>query len=34
MIASIQLENTIIGRGSQGACCQDELIGVKMPVKK
>jgi hypothetical protein len=25
--ASVQLENKITGRGSQGACRQDELIG-------
>jgi hypothetical protein len=28
-IASVQLENKITGRESQGACRQDELIGGK-----
>jgi hypothetical protein len=32
--ASAQLENKIIGRESQGACRQDELIGCKPPVVK
>jgi hypothetical protein len=32
--ASVQLENKITGRGSQGACRQDELIGGKPPVVK
>jgi hypothetical protein len=32
MIASVQLENKIIGRESQGACRQDELIDGKPPV--
>jgi hypothetical protein len=30
--ASVQLENKITGRESQGACRQDELIGGKPPV--
>jgi hypothetical protein len=34
MTASVQLENKIIGRDSQGACRQDELIGSKLPVVK
>jgi hypothetical protein len=29
---SVQLENKNSGRGSQGPCCQDELIGGKPPV--
>jgi hypothetical protein len=29
MTASVQLENKISGRESQGACCQDELMGGK-----
>jgi hypothetical protein len=33
-MASVQLENKITGRGSQGACRQDELIGGKPPVVK
>jgi hypothetical protein len=32
--ASVQLENKNSGRESQGACCQDELIGGKPPVVK
>jgi hypothetical protein len=32
--ASVQLENKNSGRGSQGACRQDELIGGKPPVVK
>jgi hypothetical protein len=32
--ASVQLENKITDRGSQGACHQDELIGGKPPVVK
>jgi hypothetical protein len=28
------LENKITGRESQGACCQDKLIGGKPPVVK
>jgi hypothetical protein len=32
--ASVKLENKIIGRESQGACRQDELIGGKPPVTK
>jgi hypothetical protein len=32
--ASVQLENKITGRESQGACRQDELIGGKPPVVK
>jgi hypothetical protein len=31
---SVQLENKITGRGSQGASRQDELIGGKPPVVK
>jgi hypothetical protein len=31
MMASVQLENKITGRESQGACCQDELISGKLP---
>jgi hypothetical protein len=31
---SVQLENEITGRESQGACRQDELIGGKPPVVK
>jgi hypothetical protein len=27
----VQLENKNSGRGSQGVCCQDELIGGKLP---
>jgi hypothetical protein len=34
LTASVQLENEITGRGSQGACRQDELIGGKPPVVK
>jgi hypothetical protein len=30
--ASVQLENKNSGRGSQGACREDELIGGKPPV--
>jgi hypothetical protein len=30
----VQLENKNSGRGSQGACRQDELIGGKPPVVK
>jgi hypothetical protein len=30
----VQLENKNSGRGSQGACRQDELIGDKPPVVK
>jgi hypothetical protein len=30
----VQLQNKIIGRGSQGVCRQDELIGGKPPVVK
>jgi hypothetical protein len=33
MKTSIQLKN-IVGRESQGACRQDELIGSKVPVVK
>jgi hypothetical protein len=32
--ASVQLENKITGRKSQGACRQDELIGGKPQVVK
>jgi hypothetical protein len=32
--ASVQLENKITGRESQGVCRQDELIGGKLPVVK
>jgi hypothetical protein len=32
--ASVQLENEITGRESQGACHQDVLIGSKPPVLK
>jgi hypothetical protein len=32
--ASVQLENKITGRESQGACRKDELIGGKPPVLK
>jgi hypothetical protein len=32
--AGIQLENKIIGRGSQGTCRQDELIRGKPQVAK
>jgi hypothetical protein len=32
--ADIQLENKITGRGPQGACRQDKLIGGKQPVVK
>jgi hypothetical protein len=32
--ASVQLENKITGRETQGACRQDELIGGKPPVVK
>jgi hypothetical protein len=32
--ASVELENKITGRGSQGACRQDELIGGEPPVVK
>jgi hypothetical protein len=32
MTSSVQLENKITGRESQGACRQDELIGDKPPV--
>jgi hypothetical protein len=32
--ASVQLENKNSGRGSQGACCQDELIDGKRQVVK
>jgi hypothetical protein len=32
--ASVQLENKITGHESQGACCQNELIGGKPPVLK
>jgi hypothetical protein len=31
---SVQLENKITGRESQGACRQDELIAGKPPVAK
>jgi hypothetical protein len=34
IIASVQLENKITGRESQGACHQDELMGGKLPVIK
>jgi hypothetical protein len=34
MTASVQLENEITGRESQGDCRQDELIGGKPPVVK
>jgi hypothetical protein len=34
MTASVQLENKITGRESQGACRQGELIGSKPPVVK
>jgi hypothetical protein len=30
--ASVQLVSKATGRGSQGACRQDELIGGKLPV--
>jgi hypothetical protein len=32
--ASVQFENKITGRESQGDCRQDELIGGKPPVAK
>jgi hypothetical protein len=32
--ASVQLENKNSGRGTQGACRQDELLGGKPPVVK
>jgi hypothetical protein len=32
--ASVQFENKITGRESQGLCRQDELIGGKPPVVK
>jgi hypothetical protein len=35
MTASVQLKKkNIVGRESEGACCQDELIGGKPPVVK
>jgi hypothetical protein len=34
IIASVQLENKNSGRGSQGACHKDEMIGGKPPVVK
>jgi hypothetical protein len=34
MTTSVQLEKEIVGRESQGACRQDELIGGKPPVVK
>jgi hypothetical protein len=34
MSASVQLENKIGGRKSQGACRPDEVIGGKPPVVK
>jgi hypothetical protein len=34
MPASVQLENKMTGRESQGACSQAELIGGKPPVVK
>jgi hypothetical protein len=34
MTASVQFENTITGRDSQGSCRQDEVIGGKPPVVK
>jgi hypothetical protein len=34
MTTSVQLENKMTGRVSQGACCQDELMGGKPPVVK
>jgi hypothetical protein len=34
MTSSVQLEIKNSGRGSQGACHQDELIGGKPPVVK
>jgi hypothetical protein len=34
IIASVQLENKITGRESQGVCRQDKLIGGKKPVVK
>jgi hypothetical protein len=34
MTASVQLKNKIAGCESQGACCQDKLIGGKPPVVK
>jgi hypothetical protein len=32
--ASVQMKNKITGRESQGACCQDELMGGKQAVVK
>jgi hypothetical protein len=32
--ASVQLENKITGRQSQGVCRQDEIIGGKPPIVK
>jgi hypothetical protein len=32
--ASVQLENKITGRESQGACPPEELVGGKLPVVK
>jgi hypothetical protein len=32
--SSVQFENKVTGRESQGACLQDELIGGKPPVGK
>jgi hypothetical protein len=34
MTASVELENKITGRESQGACQQYEMIGGKPPVVK
>jgi hypothetical protein len=34
MTSGVQLENKITGRGSQGDCRLDELIGGKPPVVK
>jgi hypothetical protein len=34
MTTSVQLENEITGRGSQGVWREDEVIGGKLPVVK
>jgi hypothetical protein len=34
MTASIQLKKIIVGCESEGAWCQDEMIGGKLPVIK
>jgi hypothetical protein len=34
MKASVQLGEKIVGRESQGACRQDEMIGGKPPIVK